>query len=69
MIDVILTAAVCYLAAGIYVLLVFDYADSQKGWAIADLRGQVHLVLTWPSFIYFIANEDQYMVEIPIDDE
>ena len=64
MAEVILTALVCYAAVGIYILLVFDHADAEKGWDLPDFWGQVQVVLQWPHFIYMMAHEDSYIVEV-----
>ena len=64
MLTIIATVALCYIAAGIYILLLFDWVDSRKGWQTCDFKGQVKIVLTWPSFLYFIAMQDEIFVEI-----
>jgi len=65
MFGTIATVALCYLAVGIYVLLVFDHADHRRGLAVAEgLGGQALLIVTWPGFLYFVADDDEYIVEI-----
>lgn len=65
---IILTIALCYIAAGIYSLMVFDHADAKRGRLLPNFTAQVRVVLTWPGFLYFVAHEHEYEVVIG-DDE
>lgn len=63
--EIIATIALCYIAAGIYVMLVFDHADDRRGLEnLTTIGDQAHTVFTWPMFLHFIANEDEYLIVI-----
>lgn len=62
--TIIATVALCYIAVGIYVLLVFDHADERRGFDLGGIATQWHTVLKWPWFIHFIANEDDILIDI-----
>lgn len=63
MFGIITTVALCYLAVGIYVMLVFDHADERLGREPSSIRTQFITVTRWPLFLHFIANEDDILVE------
>ena len=67
MFEIIVTALTCYAAAGFYIALTFDHADSSLGRAIS-LKAQAGVILTWPLFIYMVAHEHEYVVEISDQD-
>jgi hypothetical protein len=62
MIEIIFTVALCYLAAGVYVIAVFDAADHSQGLDTSGFIDQVPTVLCWPHFLYFVANQEAYRI-------
>lgn len=67
MLAIITTSLLCYLAAGIYIVLLFDYVDDKRGLQFGGYVTQLRAILTWPMFLHFIAHEHEYFVEIDDD--
>lgn len=68
MIDILITILAMYFVTGIYIVGVFDSVDFRKGYSLGSFADHASVVVTWPLFIMFIAEDLEILIKDDFED-